>query len=194
MMHLIPLQYLNQKRLIISGAVLMSLVACLVFGLSRYNDMQVELEDREQALFVNQKNVRKLSSIRQQIKQQKQQVIQFERALLKGQGQDKIISTMQIQVQAMLTSADLEPESLRPVTTRETSGAVIQSAILKLRISGTFEQFNLFLATIYKADTFYQVEGLTIKPFKQDQLKIYMDLRGYYQISALPDSIKHGGK
>ena len=192
MIHLIPSQYKTPKALIIAMAALLALGVCIALLVSSYQNMQVALEEQEQQLFIDQKNIRKLKSLRRQVGQQKQQVAQFERALLKGQSQDAVISTMQIQVQSMLTSSGLDPESLRPITARETGGSAVQSVALKLRLSGSIEQLTNFLSTIYKADAFFQIEGLTIKPFKKDQLKIYMDLRGYHQPQA-PSQAK-GGK
>lgn len=192
MINRIPSQYRNQKTLIVGMAIILCLVTGTYALLSTYDSMQVKLEDHEQQLFIDQKNIRKLNGLRKQIKHQTQQLARLDRSLLKGKAQDTIVSTMQIQVQSMLTSAGLEPESLRPVTSRVMGGETIQSVVLKLRLSGTIEQFKTFLTLIYKADAFFHIEGLTIKPFKQDQLKIYMDLRGYYQISTPPQVKKRG--
>lgn len=194
MIDLIPSQYRNQKTIIIGVAIFLSFIACVFFLMSIYTSMQVELENQEQQLFMDQKNIRKLNGLRQQIKQQTQQLTHLDRSLIKGKGQDTILSAMQIQVQSMLTSSGLEPEFLRPVTSRESGGNAIQSVVLKLRLSGTIEQFKNFLSAIYKADSFFHIEGLTIKPFKQDQIKIYMDLRGYYQTSSSNSSKKMGRK
>ncbi len=180
----IPSQYNNQKTLIIAIATLLAGVVAVTLLVSSYQDMQVALEEQEQQLFIDQKNIRKLKSLRQQVAQQKKQVSQLERALLTGKNQDAVISTMQIRVQSMLTSAGLDPESLRPIASRETGGGAVQSVTLKLRLSGNLDQLLHFLAAIYKAESFYQIEGLTIKPFKKDQLKIYLDLKGYYQPQA----------
>lgn len=194
MKHLIPGQYRNQKTVLVLGAAVLGLVACIVFLQNTYADMQLELEDLEQQLFVNQKQLGKLSGLQQEIKQQKQQIARFDRAMLKGESQDAILSMMQIQVQSLLTDAGLEPESLRPIGARETGGAAIQPVVLKLRLNGTLEQFKLFIAAIYRADSFFQIEGLNIKPFKLDQLKIYMDLTGYYQVSSASGSTMTGGE
>ncbi len=194
MMHLIPGQYRNQKTVLLLAAAVLGLVMCVVFLLNTYNAMQVELEELEQQLFVSQKQLGKLSGLQQEIRQQKQQITRFDRAMLKGESQDAILSMMQIQVQSMLAGAGLEPESLRPVASRETGGAAIQPVVLKLRLSGTIEQFKLFIAAIYGADSFFQIEGLNIKPFKLDQLKIYMDLTGYYQIASAAGRTATGGE
>lgn len=184
MSHLIPAQFRNQKALLLILAGLLSLIALVAFLVSTYSTMETRLEELDQQLFVDQKNIRKLPGLRLQIKYQKQQIGRIEQALFKGADQDEVLSTMQIKVQAMLKRAGLEPESLRPVTSRKTSANSLQSVVLKLRLNGTMHQFTTFLAAVYKNKTFFQIEGLTIKPFQQDGLKIYMDLRAYYQPSS----------
>lgn len=184
MSHLIPSQFRTQKGILLLIAAVMSSVAIVAFTISTYSGMENRLEELEQQLFVDQKNIRKLQGLRLEIRQQKQQISQIEQALFKGRDQDAVISTMQIKVQSILEKAGLEPESLRPVTSRKTSTNSLQSVVLKLRLNGNMNQFTAFLAAIYKQKTFFQIEGLTIKPFKQDQLKIYMDLRAYYQPST----------
>ncbi len=180
----IPNKYLSQKALILFTAVLLSIIACAIFLSSTYKAMQVELADQEQQLFTTRKNIRKANTIRPLLKQQNRQLIRLKRALLTGKNQDAVISTMQIKVQSMLATSGLEPESLRPLITREQKDDDIHSTILKLRLNGTIEQFAAFLTTIYKAESFFHIEGLIIKPFKENQLKIYLDLRGYYQTSS----------
>ena len=161
----------------------MSCIALVSLLISTYSGMEEQLEELEQQLFVDQKNIRKLPELRVQITSQKHQIQQIEQALVKGRDQDSVISTMQIKVQAMLERSGLEPESLRPVTSRNTTSG-LQSVVLKLRLSGTMAEFTSFLSAIYKHRSFFQIEGLTIKPFRQEELKIYLDLRAYYQPST----------
>jgi Tfp pilus assembly protein PilO len=184
MSHLIPSQLKTQKGIILLIAAVMSSIAIVALTISAYSGMENRLEELEQQLFADQKNIRKLQGLRFEIRQQKQQISQIEQALFRGRDQDSVISTMQIKVQSILEKTGLEPESLRPVTSRKTSTNSLQSVVLKLRLNGNMNQFTAFLAAIYKHKTFFKIEGLTIKPFKQDQLKIYMDLRAYYHPST----------
>ena len=182
MMMFIPSQYRNRKSGIIFTVIMLGLIACGFFLFSVYCNMETRFAEQEQQLLLNQKSIASLRNLRSEVRQQKQQIGYFERALFKGKAQDLIISTMQIQVQSMLSASGLEPELLRPVVSRETGG-MIQSVVLKLRLSGTIEQFKSFLTTLYQAYPFFHIEGLTIRAFRDGQLKIYMDLRGYYQVA-----------
>ncbi len=183
MSRLIPNQFRSQQALLLLTAGLLTAIALMAFLLSTYNNMVARLDDLEQQIFVDQKNVRKLHGLRFQVKQQKQQIGQIEQALFKDNDQDTVTSEMQIKVQAMLQKSGLEPESLRPVNSRAITNT-LPSVVLKLRLNGDMDQFISFLVAIYRNRSFFHIEGLTIKPFQQDKLKIYMDLRAYYQPSS----------
>ena len=190
----LPSQYKIRKNFLSGIGIVLICIMCIYGSTVKYSAMKVELENIEQQFFLVQKHLNKTSSLRQQTRQQIQQLSHLDSSLLKGKSKDVARSTMQIQVQSMLTSSGLEPESLRPVTARESGNETIHSVLLKLRLSGSIEQFQKFLTTLYKADTFFHIEGLTIKPFKHNQLKIYMDLRSYYQTSTLPPTNPKGRK
>lgn len=183
MSRLIPNQFRSQKAILLLSAGLLTGIALVILLLSTYNSMTARLDDLEQQIFVDQKNVRKLHGLRLQVKQQKQQIGQIEQALFKGKDQDTVTSEMQIKVQAILQKSGIEPESLRPVSSKAITNT-LPSVVLKLRLSGNMDQFTSFLVAIYRSRAFFHIEGLTIKPFQQDNLKIYMDLRAYYRPSA----------
>jgi hypothetical protein len=183
MIAFIPSQYRNRKAGLVFAAVMAGLLVCGFLLFSLYSRMQVRLAVQEQQLLVSQKSVAGLENLKQHLNLQKQQIHRVERSLFKGKSQDIIVSTMQVQVQSMLSASGLEPELLRPVVPRET-GNKIQSVVLKLRLNGTLEQLKMFLTLLYQADSFFHIENLTIRAFRGDQLRFYMDLRGYYQLSS----------
>jgi hypothetical protein len=57
-----------------------------------------------------------------------------------------------------------------------------QEISIKIRLSGTQSQFVDFIAQLYSSDKLFQVESFTLKPYKKTEMKIFIDLKGFYTL------------
>jgi hypothetical protein len=90
---------------------------------------------------------------------------------------------MQIMLQELVTKAGLEPESIRPMVSGTQKGPRdFHEISIKIRLAGTQSQFVDFIAQLYRSDKLFQVESFTLKPYKKSEMKIFIDLKGFYTL------------
>ena len=51
-----------------------------------------------------------------------------------------------------------------------------------MRLAGTLEEFISFLGNLYKSGNLFKIESFTLKPYKKTELKIFLDMKGFYKI------------
>jgi len=120
--------------------------------------------------------------------------------LFTGSSEENIISAMQLDIQAMVATAGLEAETIRPLkqkNVREAGGAEpgFGEVAIKASLNGTLTEYLAFLAELYGSGKFYKIEAVVLSPYKKSDLKISIDLRGYFVITApeLAASAASGG-
>lgn len=176
---------MNRKSLIIIAVVLL-IINLFRVTIDHFNQKQEAIENRAATLEKYRIATRKLDDMRGKVAWLDKQKKLMDSYLLSGDSEDKIVSDMQITLQEQITMAGLAVESLRP--TRRTDKTKDKDkgygeVTIKIRLSGTLNQFIDFMAHLYQSKSLYQVESLTMKPYRQN-LKIYFDVNGYYKIPA----------
>jgi Tfp pilus assembly protein PilO len=155
-----------------------------------FDSRQVELEERMAMLAQYREAVQRLPEIEDRVALLARQQQQLEAFLFQGENEEKVASAMQIMLQAEVTNAGLEPEFIQPVRAGEGSGGDRKEhgeIAIKIRMSGALDDLGKFLHSRYSSKKFFRIESLSIKPFKPGELKISLDVRGYYKIGKEGD-------
>lgn len=169
--------------------ILLAVVAVLVllnigqWGWGFLVARQAELVDRMGMLAQYRKAVQRLPELEARVASLGRQQQQLESFLFHGEGEDQIASAMQILLQGEITGAGLEAEFIQPVRAGQSGDRHEQGDIvIKMRMSGSLNDFSRFLYARYSSKQLFRVENLSLKQFRPGELKISMDVRGYYKI------------
>ena len=175
---------------LLAGAAAVLLVLNLGSWAMGYLDArQEELADRMEMLAQYREAVQRLPEIEDRVAVLSRQQQQLESFLFQGENEEKIASAMQIMLQSEVSNAGLEPEFIQPVRAGEGGDRKEHGEIaIKMRMSGALNDLGRFLHSRYASKQFFRIESLSIKPFRPGELKISLDVRGYYKIG------KEGGK
>lgn len=177
-----------------SRGLLLTLVGLLVLaklgmGLQdTYKADQADLANRQANLLRYQKLTGKAPALRSELERLKSEREHLGKYLFTGTSEDNIISAMQLDLQALVTSAGLESETIRPMkqkNAKEAGGEMGMGEVaIKANLNGTLTEYLAFLAELYNSGKIYRIEAVTLSPYKKSELKILMDLRGYFTIAA----------
>ncbi|MEN8257564.1 MAG: type 4a pilus biogenesis protein PilO [Thermodesulfobacteriota bacterium] len=178
---LAPLLNMDRKTLLVGLAGLFLCFGLIRLTIGAYQEKASEIETKEATLFAQLKSSRKLPSLKKEVALLEREMKKAEAVLFKGPNADTITSTIQIRLQSLISEAGLEPESLRPLGGKTREGG-IQSINIKLRINGSLENFAVFLAALYRNDKFFLIENCTLKPDKLKGVKVFMDLKAFYDV------------
>lgn len=175
-----------------SRGLLLGLVGLLLLvklGLNMqdsYKTAQDDLEKRQASLTRYQKLTGKIPELKSQLQRLTAERERLDKILFTGSSEENIISAMQLDLQALVTTAGLEAETIRPVkqkNAQEGGEPGLGEVAIKATMNGTLASYQAFLAELYRSDRFYKVEAVTISPYKKSDLKILIDLRGYFLVS-----------
>ena len=177
-----------------SRGLLLSVVALLLLiklGLELQGAYQAErdvLESRRAGLVRYQKLTGKVPELRRQLQSLEAERDQLRQILFTGSSEENIISAMQLDLQALVTTAGLESETIRPIKQKnvraEGDEFGLGEVAIKASLTGTLAEYLTFLAALYGSEKFYKIEAVTLSPYKKSDLKISIDLRGYFLITA----------
>ncbi len=146
---------------------------------------QAELEDRMTMLAQYREAVQRLPELEDRVALLARRQQQLESFLFQGENEEKVASAMQIMLQSEVTNAGLEPEFIQPVRAGEGGDRKEHGEIaIKIRMSGALNDLGRFLHSRYLSKQFFRIESVSIKPFRPGELKISLDVRGYYKIGA----------
>ncbi len=187
------LQRIDRKTVLVIVAGLFLCGGLLRFMVNIYQEKTSEIEAKETTLFAQHKSSRQLPTLKHEVAQLEREVKKAEALLFHGPNVDTITSTVQIRLQSLISDADLEPESLRPLGGKSQEGG-INTIGIKLRLNGSLENFSTFLAALYRNDKFFLIENCTLKPDKLKGVKVFMDLKAFYdtQEPAKPQTTNKG--
>ena len=88
---------------------------------------------------------------------------------------------MQLKLQEHISTSGLVLETLRPTFQRDKAkDKDIGEVQIKMRLSGSLDEFARFLASLYKSKHLFHIESFTLKPFRGAGLKIFIDMKGFY--------------
>ncbi len=172
----------HRKNILIALAALFLCIGLARFAVGIYQEISSEIEAKESILFAQQKSSRQLAALKKEVALLEQKKQKAETFLFHGPTADSVTSTMQIRLQSIITEAGLEPESLRPLGGKSHDGD-LGSIAIKLRLNGSLDNFSAFLAALYGNEKFFLLESCTIKPDKMKGVKVFMDLKAFYNIS-----------
>ena len=177
------------RRHLLAGAALVLLVLNLgSWGLNYLDSRQAELEDRMAMLAQYRDAVQRFPEIEDRVALLVRQQQQLESFLFQGENEEKIASAMQIMLQSEVNDAGLEPEFIQPVRAGEGGDRKEHGEIaIKIRMSGALNDLGRFLHNRYASKQFFRIESLSVKPFRPGELKISLDVRGYYKIGKEGD-------
>ena len=172
------------RRYLLGGiAALLLLLNLGRLGLDYLDSRQAELTDRMAMLAQYREAVQRLPEVEDRVALLTRRQQQLESFLFQGESEEKIASAMQIMLQTEVSNAGLEPEFIQPVRAGEGGDRKEHGEIvIKIRMSGALNDLGGFLHSRYAGKRFFRIESLTIKPFRPGELKISMDVRGYYKI------------
>ncbi len=157
------------------------------FATGKYQDYRKGIESKQALLGQYRISTRNIEGLRSRIAQLELQKKKFDGHLFSGNSKEDIASAMQIKLQKILDSSKLNPESLRPIT-KSGKGDDQQygEVIIKIRVTGKLDNFIKFLSELYKMKYLFQIENFTLKPYKKVELKIFLELKGFYRLTEDP--------
>lgn len=180
------LERFQRRSLLIAVAVFLVIITLLRWVGDAYETRQEEFENKMAKLGQYQLITSKAEVFDKRQKNLLRLKGQVGRYFFTGENDDKISSAMQLLIQALVAKAGMQAESIRStvqkVDGRQEKGAetVFGEVLLKASLAGTLEEFNGFLADLYRGKEFFAIESITLKPFRNTGLKIFIELKGYY--------------
>lgn len=177
------------SRGLLLGLVGVLLAVRLGFSLQEaYRADQAELESRQATLARTKKLTEKIPELRGQLQGLNGERDRLQKFLFSGASEDTILSAMQLDLQALVATAGLEVETVRPLKQKSAQAnggeATLGEVVIKVSVNGTLAGYQTLLAELYRSPKVYKVEAVTISPYKKSELKILIDLRGYFVIAA----------
>ena len=155
------------------------------YATNTYLDVLAGIESKQALLGQHRISTRNIDKLRKRIAQLEQRKKEFDTHLFTGATRKEVTSAMQIKLQEILGSSGLSPESLRPLSkSRKVSDMYYGEVIIKLRLSGSLDDFIRFLAGLYRSNYLFKIENFTIKPYKKKELKVFLELKGYYRLTG----------
>jgi len=165
----------------VAGVLLLLNVGRL--GLGKYEEARGEIESRQALLGQYRHQTQGIDDLRRRVRALEAERARVEKILFVGDSRQEITSAMQIKLQEMLGKANLAPESLQPTGKDDKeSGKLYGEILIKMRLSGTLESLLQFFSVLYRDEHFFKIENFTLKPFKKDEIKVFLELKGFYRI------------
>lgn len=148
---------------------------------NQYTEYSKGIESKEALLGQYQISTKNIEPMRLRMKQLENKKKKIDSYMFTGDSRREITSAMQIKIQELLGKANLSPESLRPSSesTKDKDKQYGEIAI-KVRLSGNLENFSNFLSELYSLNYLFKIDNFTIKPYKNTELKIFLELKGFY--------------
>lgn len=170
-----------------NGLLVIVGVLLLMNGVRLINDKYAEflqsVESKQALLGQYRMSTKDIEAVRTRVQQLSLRKQQFEAQIFQGASAREVTSAMQIKLQEVLARVGLTPESLSPITKGGKGGELTYGEVtIKVRLGGTLEGFIRFLSELYKMDRLFKIDNFTIKPFRKEELKIFLELKGYYRL------------
>lgn len=175
---------LDRKLLLFVFGGILLLLNIGRLSVQAYSNQMAEAEEKQNLLSQYQDTVRQLPGLKKRVAFLKQKSITVDKYLFTGTSDEEVSSAMQIMLQEQVTKSGLEPESVRPMVIGGNKNVQrnFQEISIKLRLSGTQSQFVDFIAQLYSSDKFFQVGSFILSPYKNTEMKIFIDLKGFYKL------------
>jgi len=181
------LAILRSRNALIGLAVGLLLLNLGRFATNHYLDFLSGIESKKALLGQYQITTKNIEVLRKRIKSLEKQKTSFDSHLFVGANRQEITSAMQIKIQEMLAKAGLSPESIRPTNRRrDEKNKQYGEVVIKVRLSGELESFIKFMAEVYRQKYLFKVDNFTLKPYKKKNLKVFLELKGFYKLASAP--------
>ena len=156
------------------------------FVTGKYHEVIDSIESKQALLGQYRISTQNIETLRKRIKMLEQQKREFEGHLFIGESREEVTSSMQIKLQEILGLAGLSPESLRPLAKggKDEDQKYYGEVIVKIRMTGNLDNFIKFLSELYRMNYLFKIENFTLKPFKKTQLKVFIELKGFYRLTG----------
>jgi Tfp pilus assembly protein PilO len=173
----------ESRTILIGFAVLLLVLNLGRMAVNFYLEKQEETVNKVKMLSQYREQVEDLNLLKIRVAALERQRKQLDRYFLSGKSEEDISSALQIMLQEMVVKSGLQPEFIRP----SRSGGISQAGALNeitvnLRMAGTMQEFITFTRDLYRAANYFKIESLSIKPFKEAELKIVMEVNGFYKL------------
>lgn len=173
----------QSRTLLIGAAALLLAVNLGRLGVNLYYENLGEALGKVKMLSQYQEQAEEITQLKNKVAALDRQQKQLDHYFLVGKSEEDISSALQIVLQEMVVKSGLQPEFIRPTR----SGGISQTEKLNeitvnLRVAGTIDNFMTFIRDLYKSASYFKVESLSIKPFKDAELKIVMEVKGFYKL------------
>jgi len=169
------------KPLLLSIAGALFILNIGRLGIAHYQEQREAAETKLALLAKYKTTVEQLPELRQRVARLQQEKQVADQAFMSGGTEEEIASKMQIMLQDMVVKAGLEPEYIKSNRTgSQEAGRSFQEITIKMRLSGDINKFVELLSNLYQSKTYYRVESFSIQQGKKNELRIFMDLIGYY--------------
>ncbi|MFZ5774066.1 MAG: type II secretion system protein GspM [Thermodesulfobacteriota bacterium] len=177
------IQRFDRRQLLLGAAALLLLLNLGQWGLDFLVARQAELADRSTMLDHYREAVARRPEVEARVAQLRQQRDRLESYLFHGESEEQVVSAMQIMLQTEISEAGMEPEFIQPVRSGPPADQRGRGEIvINIRMAGTLNGLGRFLHARYKSPSFFRVSNLTLKPYKTGELKVSMEVRGYYRL------------
>ncbi len=180
------LQYIRQvdrRHLLVFIAALLIVLNIGRWGTDFYQEKTEARETKLTLLKQYRKAAPKLPALERRLARLEAQHKGLDNYLFSGNSEEHITSAMQIKLQDLISKAGLAPEFIQPLRAKQSGGTADQGDMgIKIRMAGSLNNLLQFLKNLYSSKNLFKVESFTIKPYRQTELKIFMEVRGFYKI------------
>lgn len=190
---LIMLARQNMRMVLIGVVVLLLLLNGGQWLYGSYVGKIEEIDSRIALLEQHRNTVADIETLRKQVEKLSAAQKKIDKLLFVAETEEEITSAIQILLQDKVVESGMASESIRPVRSMGDKGKdkekkkAFQEVSIKARLTGTLSQFLHFVSNLYRSDQLFKVESVAIRPFKKTELKVFLELRGYFRI-VTPDA------
>ena len=168
--------------------IIVAVLAVLNIGriaADKYGEYRDNIESKRALLGQYKISTRNIDELRRRVQKLEDIKNRFDAHLFVGASREDVTSAMQIKLQEIIAASGLNPESLRPLNKARKSDdeKYYGEVSIKIRLTGSLENFLKFLSELYRMNYLFTIENFTIKPFKKKDLKIFLELKGFYKVT-----------
>ena len=168
--------------------IIVAVLAALNIGRlasDKYTEYVDSIESKRALLGQYKISTRDIDALRQRVKKLEEIKSRFDAHLFTGTSREDVTSAMQIKLQEILALSGLNPESLRPINKarKKEEETYYGEVTIKLRLTGSLENFVKFLSQLYRMNYLFTIENFVIKPYKKKDLKVFLELKGFYRLA-----------
>ena len=178
------LQRIDRRLLLAGVAGLLLLLNLGHYATQALHGWQERIDQQELLLAKYRKASGGIDNLKRGVALLEQHQQQLQASLFSASSEEEVASSMQILLQELVVKAGLEPEFLQPVKggSSPDKDQPFADITVKLRLSGSLNNFVAFIQHLYGTQRLITVESFSLKPFRGSELKIFLEVKGYYSL------------